>query len=78
LQAERHGECCTLLRFTFAMHHSVCCVCALAVSAFELQGSLLDTTGDLNSMAMGGVDRFVPLIFASKFEVTKLYFCFLI
>jgi hypothetical protein len=30
----------------------------------ELQGSLLDTTGDLNSMAMGGVDRFTPLISA--------------
>jgi hypothetical protein len=41
----------------------------------ELQGSLLDTTGDLNSMAMGGVDRFAPLISApllsaSKFEVS--------
>jgi hypothetical protein len=71
LQAERHGERCTLHRPAFAM------LCALAVSlsnAVELQGSLLDTTGDLNSMAMGGVDRFVSVIFASKFAVTKLYF----
>jgi hypothetical protein len=36
----------------------------------ELQGSLLDTTGDLNSMAMGGVDRSEPLACASPLQVS--------
>ena len=72
MQAERHGECNTLHCLMFAMHlwHSQLSFC------IELQGSLLDTTGDLNSMAMGGVDRFAPLISASKFEVSNPLFIF--
>ena len=70
MQAECHGECNTLHCLMFAMHlrHFQLSFC------IELQGSLLDTTGDLNSMAMGGVDRFAPP-FSPRRNLKSQTFC---